>query len=141
MLCARVESTPDLTYQWQLNGQAIAGATNATLTLSNVQPAQAGPYSVVTRNFVSAITNSIATMTVVVPVRLRSQLLRTNGLSVFRLTATNAQGYVVQASTNVSCVPCWLSLYTNSATSEPVDYLDWRSTNYSHRFYRVLSWP
>jgi hypothetical protein len=35
-----------LTYQWQFNGAAIAGATNAALSLSTVHTNQAGNYSV-----------------------------------------------------------------------------------------------
>ncbi|HTL73633.1 MAG TPA: FG-GAP-like repeat-containing protein, partial [bacterium] len=42
--------SPVLTYQWQQNGSDIAGATNATLTLSNVVYAQAGNYAVVVSN-------------------------------------------------------------------------------------------
>jgi uncharacterized protein (DUF1800 family) len=36
-----------LTYQWQFNGTNLSGATSATLALNNVQPAQAGIYTVV----------------------------------------------------------------------------------------------
>lgn len=39
-----------LKYQWKLNGTAIAGATAATLTLPNVQTANAGDYSVTVSN-------------------------------------------------------------------------------------------
>jgi len=35
------------TYQWQLNGANIAGATSSTLTVDNVQPATTGIYSVI----------------------------------------------------------------------------------------------
>lgn len=38
------------TYQWQLNGANLAGATSATLTLNNLQPANAGVYTAVISN-------------------------------------------------------------------------------------------
>jgi alpha-tubulin suppressor-like RCC1 family protein len=41
-----------LFYQWSFNGTALAGATNATLTIKNAQPNQAGTYSVrISNNF------------------------------------------------------------------------------------------
>src|SRR5208283_2937628 len=42
--------TPPFSYQWSFNGTNIYGATNTTLTLSNVQFAQAGNYSVAASN-------------------------------------------------------------------------------------------
>ncbi|HTL71901.1 MAG TPA: immunoglobulin domain-containing protein [bacterium] len=39
-----------LRYQWQCNGTNIAGATSATLLLTNLQPSQAGQYAVVITN-------------------------------------------------------------------------------------------
>ncbi len=45
------DGSPTLTYQWYFNGTNMgAGATGATLTLNNVQPGQAGTYSVVVGN-------------------------------------------------------------------------------------------
>jgi YVTN family beta-propeller protein len=38
---------PPLTFQWQQNGINIVGATNSTLTLNNVQGADAGTYTVI----------------------------------------------------------------------------------------------
>jgi uncharacterized delta-60 repeat protein len=52
-----------LNYQWQCNGTNIVGATNALLALRNVQPEQAGSYSVVIRNTWGSVTNC-ATLTV-----------------------------------------------------------------------------
>jgi alpha-tubulin suppressor-like RCC1 family protein len=42
--------TPPLSYQWRFNGQIILGATNATLTLSNLNVNQSGYYEVVVSN-------------------------------------------------------------------------------------------
>ena len=46
------------TYQWSCNGTNIAGATNNSLSLTNVQPSKAGSYAVVVSNAVGAVTNS-----------------------------------------------------------------------------------
>ena len=56
--------TQPLSYQWSLAGAALAGATNATLILSNVQPSQAGNYSVQITNVVGSITVSNVVLTV-----------------------------------------------------------------------------
>jgi hypothetical protein len=57
----------NLTYQWYWNGtQAIASATDTQLTLTNVQLAQAGNYSVVITNSWGAITSATAQLTVLV---------------------------------------------------------------------------
>jgi hypothetical protein len=39
-----------LTYQWRFNNNVIAGATNSSYTLTNVQPSKAGTYSVFVTN-------------------------------------------------------------------------------------------
>ncbi len=47
-----VEATGDdpLFYQWHYNSTPIAGATNATLTFTNLEPSQSGQYAVVVYN-------------------------------------------------------------------------------------------
>jgi hypothetical protein len=54
-------------YRWQFNGAALAGATNATLILSNAQPPNAGPYWVVVSNIAGSVTSSVADLTITVP--------------------------------------------------------------------------
>ena len=49
-----------LVYQWQRNGMDITGATNASLVLTNAQPAQSGNYTVVISNQVGSVTSDIA---------------------------------------------------------------------------------
>jgi len=53
-----------ISYQWQFNGTAVSGATNATLTLSNVTTASAGSYTVVVSTSAGMVTSSAATLTV-----------------------------------------------------------------------------
>lgn len=52
-------------YQWQFYSTNLPGATNATLTLSNVNPGQVGPYSVMVTNAFGIDTSSIARLHVI----------------------------------------------------------------------------
>ena len=56
--------TPPLSYQWNFNGTNIVGATNPTLTLTNVQYSQAGNYTVLVTNLYGSILSSNATLLV-----------------------------------------------------------------------------
>jgi hypothetical protein len=53
-----------LSYQWRLEGNALSGATNSALNLSNVQLSDAGNYSVVVANGAGSVTSSNALLTV-----------------------------------------------------------------------------
>lgn len=55
---------PTPVYQWLRNGTNLVGATNVTLTLTNVQVGDSGVYSVIASNTVSAVASSNATLTV-----------------------------------------------------------------------------
>jgi hypothetical protein len=55
-----VDGIPPFTYQWQFNGADLPGMTNASLSLGNVQPGQAGAYSVIVTSPFGSITSSPA---------------------------------------------------------------------------------
>lgn len=59
--------TAPLFYQWRKDGAALSGATGTLLTLTNIQPAQAGDYSVSVSNTAGYITSAPATLTVLAP--------------------------------------------------------------------------
>ena len=83
---ATATGTPSPSYQWRWNGTNIAGATGTSLTLSNVQPAQAGNYTVLVTNAFGSITSSNALLTV---------CSLTNGLTAyypFNRNANDASG-------------------------------------------------
>jgi sugar lactone lactonase YvrE len=56
---------PAPSYQWRKNGAAVAGATNALLSLSSAQAADAGSYDVVITNSAGSVTSSAAALRVV----------------------------------------------------------------------------
>jgi alpha-tubulin suppressor-like RCC1 family protein len=98
--------TPSPAYNWRTNGTAISGATNASLTLNNVQTNQAGNYTVVITNGWGSVTSSVATLTV----NRLAQTIAFGSLSPRRVDATP---FTLTATANSG-----LSVnYTSSSTS------------------------
>lgn len=66
--------TAPLFYQWFFDAiNALADATNASLTVSNAQPANEGSYQVVVTNVAGSVTSVVAVLTVLVPPSVTSQ--------------------------------------------------------------------
>lgn len=59
--------TEPLSFQWRLNGRNLAGETQDTLALTNLQPADGGDYTVVVTNAAGAVTSEPARLWVVPP--------------------------------------------------------------------------
>lgn len=58
--------TPMLFYQWRFNGTNIAAATQSSYTRNNIQPSDAGSYSVTITNGVGSTNSANALLTVIV---------------------------------------------------------------------------
>jgi hypothetical protein len=74
-----------VTYQWQTNGVNLAGATNPTLTLPNVQAAQQGSYrAIVTDNAGNgSLASSNASLTLITPPVFTYQSTPTNQTTIY----------------------------------------------------------
>ena len=57
--------TAQLVYQWYLQGSLLNGATNSTLTVSNVANKNAGNYSVIVTNAFGSLTSTSAALTII----------------------------------------------------------------------------
>lgn len=84
--------TAPFTFQWQVNGADIAGATNATLALSNLSTNDAGTYDVVVANTCGIVVSSTALLMVNDPPAITSQptnlTVSVGGSAGFAVTAT-----------------------------------------------------
>ncbi len=87
-----VTGTPAPTYQWQLNGTAISGATSATYAIASAQASSAGSYTCVVTNPAGSVTSDAATLTVQIPPAITAQpaslTVNQNASASFSVTAT-----------------------------------------------------
>ena len=97
-----------LAYQWFFNANAVLGATDSTLQLTNVQPWQAGGYTVVVTNAYGSTTSAPAVLEVVDPgtvvsaseAALRDAMAATQTVT-FACDGTITLGSPIVISTNI----------------------------------------
>jgi hypothetical protein len=124
-----------LFYQWQFNGNALAGATSSSLTLLNAQGTNQGSYTVVVSNPVGTVTSPPAVLTVQTaasgPFQLSNWVV-TNGTWSFDVTGPTQTNIVIWSSTDLSH---WTPVSTNSANSGTVHFSS--PTTPAVEFYRA----
>ena len=89
-----------LSYQWRFNGTNITGATNSSLVISNIQPANMGYYRALVSN-ISGLANTLPAQLVVVQ-QTRLAVGTVHGNLAFNLTGEMGQRYVIEYSTNLA---------------------------------------
>lgn len=124
-----------LTYQWYFNGtNTIPGATNALLRLENLQPAQAGDYTVGVGNTAGITLSQPAFLNILPALKIDMvpaiSLIGAVGLT-YRLDYVNAVG----STTN------WITLATITLTNSPEYYFDTSAIGQPTRFYRLMQVP
>jgi hypothetical protein len=136
--------TPPLIYQWRKDGMNVAdserlsGANSNILTIIQISPLDSGNWTAVVTNSYGSVTSQVATLTVVVPLRiLPGSLAFTNGHFEFTLQSTQALRFEIQASTNLVN---WTNLTTLTNVTGTIPFID-TSTNFKQRFYRARQLP
>jgi formylglycine-generating enzyme required for sulfatase activity len=122
---------PAATYQWYFDGtNALDSATNSYLVLADVQPAQAGAYTVVVTNPYGSVTSDPAVLSVIPPVERRI---------VPALNLTADVGSLLQLDYVNGFTPGaqWLWLTNVTIESTPQLYLDLSEPLPAERFYRA----
>jgi hypothetical protein len=130
--------TAPLGYQWRFGDAAIAGATDNSYALNDVQTTHAGSYSVVVSNVAGVATSSSALLTV----------LPANALRVYSVARLPDGSIELQISGGpgdfaIECSPTlsgWTQLSSLTATGAVFHYID-PETNQPSRFYRVRLLP
>jgi alpha-tubulin suppressor-like RCC1 family protein len=104
--------SPPLSYSWHFNGTNIPGATQASLMLSNVSPAQAGSYSVLVANIAGAVLSSNAVLSVYMPptppailAQTPSQVVQLGSAATFSVLAGGSDPLIYSWSRNDATIP------------------------------------
>jgi hypothetical protein len=115
-----VSSPTAVGYQWRFNGTNILNATSASLTLTNIQAANAGGYDVRVTNNSGSATSVVATLTVGTgePVPLLVFARMTNGMFTMTFTGgiTNRSYNVEQSATLTNWNPFSTIMTTGAVT-------------------------
>lgn len=127
----------NLSYQWQLDGIDIAGATGSTLTLNGVQPENSGRYTVTVTNLLGTISLEIATLRILTPPNQPSLFSMAptldGGLQMFFNTDPGFN-YTIDASEDLLN---WTPVGWTIGDSAPVEYVDPDANAFSQRYYRL----
>jgi hypothetical protein len=94
-------ATVPLSYQWLFNGGTIGGATTNIYIITNVQPPDAGSYSVVVSDAAGSVTSAVAVLTVLFPHAARATATVVNGFMVEATITDQGWGYTNTPSVRI----------------------------------------
>ena len=102
-------SPAGLRYQWQKNGVNLEGATGESLSLANVQPADAATYTVVVTDAIGSVASAPATLTILVDPIITQQPLS-------QMVVPGATVVLSVSVTNAATLPIGFRVRRNNAT-------------------------
>jgi len=132
--------TPTPAHQWRKNGTPLGGATGASYTVTNAQPADAGSYSVVVSNIAGTVTSADALLTVTQSSKPRMERIAVTPDGRIELQVSGSPGhYTIESTTNLK-VADWVDLTYFTSTNMTFHCID-PDTNLIQRFYRARLMP
>jgi N-acetylneuraminic acid mutarotase len=131
VLTVAANGEPPFTYQWQLNGVNVPGATNSSLVIPGFSAAKAGLYTVIVSNVWGSVTSAAAS---VASVDIRQFV----GVVVNGQPGLN---YTVQSSPALGNGAVWTTVTNVTLVTNPYIYIDYTSLTNHQQFFRVLPAP
>jgi hypothetical protein len=128
------DGLPPLGYQWRTNGVALAGATNATLSIAHVQTGDFALYTVLVSNAGGSVLSQVANLTLAVSPAIGSPGFA-SGICTFSFPTELGPAYVIQYKYNLDD-PSWQVLTNVPGTGGPITITDNDQAN-PVRFYRI----
>jgi hypothetical protein len=128
------EGLPPFGYQWETNGVAVAGATNATLNIAQAQAADFAPYTVVLSNAGGSMLSQVANLTLAVSPAIGSPGFA-SGACAFSFPTELGPAYLVEYKYALDD-PSWLVLTNVPGTGTPITITDNDPANPA-KFYRI----
>lgn len=125
--------TAPLSYEWRFNDQVVAGASSASLTLTNIQLANLGSYSVRVSNGSGAVISDAAVLSIA-PL-LSRPLLSADSLELSVLIAPD-RAYRLQFSSDLLL---WADATNFTSGTTNFLFREARTTASAVRYYRVVA--
>jgi hypothetical protein len=127
--------SPLPSYQWQKDGAAIAGATDSSLVLTNLQTTNAGRYTVLVTNSFASLTSSNAYLSVNPP---GVSLVTYPGLTIGGVAGST---YGIQYNASLTKSTGWQGMTNLSLDVPTALWFDVQPATQQQRFYRVVPGP
>jgi len=127
--------TVPLSYQWYFKGAVLSGQTNTMLTIPNVQPANAGSYTVLVGNQAGAVTSNPANLKVLAS-SIITRVSETGTTASITFTTVSGLTYTVLYKNHLGDSVWTAILPSVSGTGSPMTVNDTAATA-ATRFYRV----
>ncbi|MEK7677240.1 MAG: SUMF1/EgtB/PvdO family nonheme iron enzyme [Verrucomicrobiota bacterium] len=138
-LAVSASSPVPLSYGWKRNGTSIPGESGPSLTLTNVQPTDAGVYVVEIADGVASVSAQVAAFAVKLKgVSLASSRWLSGGRFQFAFEGKAALNHIIAVSTNLVD---WTALTNLLSVGGLLSVVDSEAARYPRRFYRVGSAP